>query len=226
MMKEAVIFLIFHLFVFIPIKSFGDNQAQDYYQTGKKFFQEENWQEAESQFSQAIQSDPDYVIAYIARGSVRVRLKNYEEALADLDFVIGIDSSYPEAFSSRGSAWIAMGDFEKAKADFDTALQLDPQFYRALYNRGNAYFKLKQDYYSALKDYNQVLALNPHHEGAWKKMEITKEKISQMEAGKLNQLKKQAEIFLLLESPTKVILGYCLKFFQRKKELVKSPSDL
>ena len=224
-MKQIIIFLIFHLFVFIPIKSFGDNQAQDYYQIGKKFFQEENWQEAEEQFSQAIQSDLKYVIAYIARGSTRVQLENYEEAFVDLNIAIGIDPSYPEAFSSRGVAWKLKGDFEKAKADFDKALQLNPQFYRAFYNRGNAYFKLKQDYYSALEDYNRVLALNPHHEGTWKKMEIAKQKISQIEASKLNQLKKQAEIFLLLESPTKAILGYCLKNFQRKKELA-SPSDL
>ena len=151
---------------------------------------------------------------------------NYEGALADLNFAIGKDPSYPDAFSNRGIVWTKKGNFEKAKADFDKAIQLDPQFYQAFYNRGNAYFRLKQDYYSALEDYRKVLDLNPHHEGARKKMDIAKQKISQQEAGKLHQLKRQAEIFLLLESPAKAILNYCLRVFKHKRKLTEDPSDL
>ena len=214
-MRQIITLLTFHFFVLIPIKSFGNDSAENFYNSGMRLIQAGMWQEAEQKLRQAIESDPDFADAYNVRGVVRINLNNYEGALTDLDTAITLAPNYDAAFTNRGTIWVAKGDYEKAKRDFDTALQLNPQSINALYNRGNAHVKLGKAYHLALADYQTVLALDPQHKDARNNLKLTKQAISQSENNRLDldELERLTKIFTPPEPPS---IWSCLNPFKKK----------
>ncbi|MEM9265204.1 MAG: tetratricopeptide repeat protein [Cyanobacteria bacterium P01_F01_bin.13] len=91
-------------------------------------------------YSQAIRLNPRYIDAYTAQGLLYIKLQNYTQAIKHMSHVIQLQQE--NAGESPGLA------------------RLEAKREHVFYHRGNAYFQ-KGDYADAIKDYTQVIQLNP-----------------------------------------------------------------
>ena len=96
-----------------------------------------------SDYSKAIEINPNYVDAYNNRGELLMNEKKYDLALSDIDKSIQLNPNYAKAFTPS---------IEKAKV---------------YYNRGLLYEYGFKQYDLALADYNTALKLNPKNSGLY-----------------------------------------------------------
>ena len=84
------------------------------------------YDKAMSEFTKAIELDPNFALAYGNRGWVYIKLGQYEQAVADCTKAIELDPDLALAYNSRGWAYIELGEYEQALADYNRAIELDP----------------------------------------------------------------------------------------------------
>lgn len=116
--------------------------------------------------SQAIEFDPQYTDAYLARGLVLHMQTKYADAVRDFSAAINLDGTVGDYFYYRGHAFYDMGNQENAISDYNNAIRLDgknPVYYL---NRGNAHTD-NEAYEQAKKDYTSCIALAPEDENAY-----------------------------------------------------------
>ncbi|MCX7680356.1 MAG: tetratricopeptide repeat protein [Anaerolineae bacterium] len=77
-------------------------------------------------FTWAIAQRPDFVLAYVKRGSVYLSLGKLNQALADADAALKLNSAEPSAWLLRGETLRLLGRPRRALEAFDRALALDP----------------------------------------------------------------------------------------------------
>jgi tetratricopeptide (TPR) repeat protein len=97
----------------------GPASAAQFHALGRKFIQDEKFEEAIGPLSEAIKLEPTLATAYNARGYCYSRIRKYKEALADFDEAIKLNPGYGNAYTNRAAARRALGD--KAGADTDQA---------------------------------------------------------------------------------------------------------
>lgn len=113
----------------------------------------------------------------MVQGNLRYQLGDYQQALDAYNQVISLDPNHGEAYNQRSTVRSAMGDYPGAMEDLETVknLALRAQLSResvpgetdapqpeANYQQGVE--KLNHgDFQGAIAEFNQVLALNPHH---------------------------------------------------------------
>ena len=102
-----------------------------------------------------IDSDSDDKIAYLARGSVYLKMNDSKNAIDDFDRALEIDANHPKAFHLRGLAHEMAGDDEEALRDFNRAIDIDPEYGAAFYSRASLLTKMGQED-SALDDMKMV----------------------------------------------------------------------
>ena len=82
---------------------------------------------ADADFSQAININPVYTLAYQYRAITRARLGNYEDALDDFAEAISLRPDQEGIYFSRGVTLLLSGRFGAAIEDFDTFIHYDPK---------------------------------------------------------------------------------------------------
>ena len=153
---------------------------------GDEFFETERFEEAISEYTKAIEIDPENAIAYNNRGVAHYKsLKNdgYEKAMADYDKAISLDPDFVTAYINRGNAhtnysrdhhthqfWVGLGSAIK---DYSEAIRLEPDNALFYYKRGSTYHNLafaypyytederRRDIGRAIEDYDKVISLAP-----------------------------------------------------------------
>jgi tetratricopeptide (TPR) repeat protein len=103
----------------------GSRDANRYYRQGRYLAEQENFEEAEKAFTQAIQVDPTLALALNARGYARLRLRRYQDAIEDCSQAIKLNPAYANAYLNRSVAKRAMGDIAGARDDQRHASELD-----------------------------------------------------------------------------------------------------
>jgi tetratricopeptide (TPR) repeat protein len=98
-----------------------------------------------------INADSDDKLAYLARGSVYLKMKDSKNAIDDFDRALEIDANHPKAFHLRGLAHEMAGDDDEALQDFNRAIDIDPGYGAAFYSRASLLTKMGQED-SALED--------------------------------------------------------------------------
>jgi len=78
-------------------------------------------------FTWAIQLDPGFAPAYVARGAVHLAQGELRLALADADEALEIDPTNGPAYALRGETLRLLGRAQPALEAFDQALSLDPE---------------------------------------------------------------------------------------------------
>jgi tetratricopeptide (TPR) repeat protein len=118
---------------------------------GLAYYSSTQYSSAEFSFTCVIRViDPDYLPAYMARGSVYARGFSYENAIEDYTKAIELDGSSMAAYNNRGVVYTAMQDYEKAAADFDKVLELDAAYIPG-YNNRSIVYAIQGDYDSAIE---------------------------------------------------------------------------
>lgn len=129
-----------------------------YFERGKLMARLQKHEEAEQDFSLALDMQPNAVDALLARSIERRILKKYESAFRDIFKAASIDSLNPKIYNSFGNLFVETKNYKEAINSFSKAISLQPKFSEAYNNR--AYAKiLTNDFSGAIKDCYKALEL-------------------------------------------------------------------
>ena len=96
-------------------------------QLGQKYLSQSSYTEAVTAFTEAIQLDPDSIVAYMGRAEAYLGLEQYEDAKTDYSTVLD-KAARPmqkaEAYAGRADALRYLGDLDGARQDYEAALSL------------------------------------------------------------------------------------------------------
>jgi hypothetical protein len=102
--------------------------SMEYYERGKQFFANNEYQRSILDFNKAIEINPDFAEAYLYRGLAYGVMKKYNDAITDFDEAILIDPNLAEAYYARGVTYAWKGDRVKANQDASAAVRIRPNF--------------------------------------------------------------------------------------------------
>lgn len=126
----------------------------------ENLYQNKQYAEAIDYYASVEAENPYYGNTYIRKSYSNYHLKNYKLALAELEKAYvykPLDSQY---FYMKGQFLDKKGDLEKALFYFDLLISMEPNKSRYRNYRGNIHLE-SQNFKSAIKDYNYVLAREP-----------------------------------------------------------------
>ena len=95
-----------------------------YYNIGVHKDELKDYYGAISDYTKAIELDPNYADAYSNRGSSKTDLKDYYGAIADYTKAIELDPNDTDSYANRGIAKEDLGDLNGACADWKKAAEL------------------------------------------------------------------------------------------------------
>jgi len=154
--------------------------AKAFFDKGVSYFDNIKYDDAITQFSEAIRLDPNYAEAYAMRGIVYARSYNHDMAIKDFDEAIRLNPKYDYAYARRGAAYTLKSQWDKsmrkldnitrdldnAVRDLDEAIRLNPNYDYYAY-RGDAY-RSKGQYDTAIRDLDEAIKQKPNFEWAYR----------------------------------------------------------
>ena len=163
-MINFIIVAINCFFLISPAHSLSTESSQiapdEFLQIGVNNIQLGNYQQAIKYFTQAIESNSNYTVAYGNRCLAYLQLEEYHNAVADCTVALNFAPNNIEAYLNRGLAEYRLGNYPAAILDHNRVIKLKPHDFRAYYNRGIANAALG-NHESAIQDYNLALTQTP-----------------------------------------------------------------
>lgn len=128
-----------------------DVRAYEYYLRGRQFFHRLRGNDmlyARQMFGQAIEIDPEFVLAWAGRADcyafvemyVKPDDQNRIEATRSSERALELDSTCAEPHASRGLAYLVNEQYDEAIEEFETAVRLNPNLFEPLYYYARASF--------------------------------------------------------------------------------------
>lgn len=136
--------------------------ANDYLARGTENFQKGQFDLAISDYSKAIDIDPQLAKAYNNRGLAYYNKRQYDSAISDYSKAIKIDPQFAKAYYNRGNTYEDKGQVDTAILDYSKAIEIDPQYAKAYNTRGLAYGS-KGQLDSAISDYSRAIEIDPQN---------------------------------------------------------------
>jgi tetratricopeptide (TPR) repeat protein len=154
---------LFTLFCLVLLSSsvFAQN-AKKHFKAGEDFIFMENYVDAIDQFTKAIELDPDFDKAYIARADAYEKVGKLKEAALDYDRASTfLDKT--EIFYAAGRLYYELGEYETAIERIDVALELKRTNMEAYHMLSKTYLA-QGKYNEALEECNAALGLKENSE--------------------------------------------------------------
>jgi Tfp pilus assembly protein PilF len=150
------------VFFFVVFQSHGDerNVADDWLNQAVEAARTNDLATALTNFTKAIELDPDFAEAYNGRATEKLRQGDIQGALEDYDRAIKLEPTLAAVYYNRGTARQAAVDSQGAMDDYNQCITLRPGFAPAYNNRGELE-RAKGHLDAALADFNQAIKLNP-----------------------------------------------------------------
>ncbi len=101
-----------------------DSPAEYAFQQGEEFANAEMWSDAVEAYTQALQLDPEYFDALLARSRAYVEQSQHENALTDLDRAVELQPDNSRARGDRAECLWRLSQYESAIEELDRALPL------------------------------------------------------------------------------------------------------
>jgi tetratricopeptide (TPR) repeat protein len=137
-------------------------ESEMYITLGQESLKEGEFDQAISDFSQAIEANPKYYKAFNSRGIAYYRKGQYDLAIADYSRAIKLYPKDSMIYLNRGISYAYTRQNNKAINDFNKAIQLNKDNFDAYYFRGIVY-KNKGQLDSALSDFNRAITIIPNN---------------------------------------------------------------
>jgi tetratricopeptide (TPR) repeat protein len=153
-----------------------ERTAEDYFYSGYSKANLKDYNGAITDYTKAIELNPNLAIAYNNRGLQKCDLKDYYGAIADYTKAIELNPNNAKAYSSRGTSKAYLKDYYGAIADHTKAIKLNPNDAETYYNRAHSKANLK-GYYGAIADYTKAIELNPNNADAYSNRGGSKENL-------------------------------------------------
>lgn len=132
----------------------------EYFERGRIFHSKGMFDNAISNFDEAIKRDPKLAIAYLYRGLSYGSRGDMNRAIADYDKAIEINPKGTEAYFFKGLAYMDRNEPEKAILEHTKALEVNPKYLQAYLKRAFAYV-MEGDNDRAIADANRAIKLEP-----------------------------------------------------------------
>lgn len=120
-------FSIFALLILTSLNTQAQNPKR-FFRVGEDFMLAGNYQDAVEQFTRAIDLQPDYDKAYLARADAYEKLGMISEAAQDFDRAATFLDKDQEVFYEAGRLYFELKDFDKAMDRLDKAILLKRNF--------------------------------------------------------------------------------------------------
>jgi tetratricopeptide (TPR) repeat protein len=134
--------------------------SEDYFRLGNACFFEGRYEDAITNYTNAIELDSNNPIVLNNRGVSLNKLGRDEEAFTDYDKAIELKPDYAIALNNRGVSLSRLGRYEEALTDYDKILELNSSCLEAEWNRGLLLDKLGR-HKEAISIYEKALELEP-----------------------------------------------------------------
>ncbi len=106
---------------------------------GTSYANKGQFDQAISDYTNAIEINPKYAEAYYARGIVYYDQGEYDQAISDFTKAIEINPKFAEAYYNRGIVYKNKDQYDQAISDYTKALEINPKYAKAYNNRGFIY---------------------------------------------------------------------------------------
>ncbi|MEP6924080.1 MAG: tetratricopeptide repeat protein [Pyrinomonadaceae bacterium] len=150
--------------------STNPNDIEAYYERGRAFMSNENFDQAIADFSHYISMNPakkEYLAdGYNNRATCYKHKNSLDMAIADYNKAIQLVPTNPLYYDNRGNVYSEKKSFDQAIADFSSAISSKPEYSTAYVGRGHAYMG-KNDYPSAFADFTKAIQINPDEAEAY-----------------------------------------------------------
>jgi tetratricopeptide (TPR) repeat protein len=127
---------------------------------------QEEYGEAMEHFTDAINLDPQFGVAYYNRAIVYRLLGEAELAKKDINKAIEVSHSLENAYFMRALIKKDLGDLDGALSDYNKANAENGEYTEVLFNRAYT-LKLMGDYDAALNDVESLVVLDPDNPANW-----------------------------------------------------------
>lgn len=155
-MKRIHLFLVL-LSVLFTIQVYSQNPKQ-YYKAGEDFMENKNYADAIDQFTKALEIDPDYADAYVARGYAYESDKQYQKAADDYNRAIVFDDKDEEILFRAAVVNYVLENYEEAKKFARMALDRKSKYLEAYQIQIKILLAL-EEYMSALDAAKKAIVL-------------------------------------------------------------------
>lgn len=136
-----------------------NDEAKRHYIRGLGYLKNGQFDNAIPALDHAIESDPQFALAYNDRGYAYLHKHEYDLAIADFSKALKL-KKHPHAYHNRGIAYRHKGENEDAISDQSKAIELKPMKSEPYYERGVAYLQNQQND-KAIDDFDQAITLKP-----------------------------------------------------------------
>ncbi len=123
------------------------------YNLGNAKWNSKDYSGAISEYTKAIEINPNYDKAYNNRASAKLELKDYTGAIADFTKAIEINPNHPNAYTNRDIAQQCLKEFQGGMSDSNKTAQ-------DLYESANLKYENK-DYEGAIDDLSKAIGIDP-----------------------------------------------------------------
>jgi len=135
-------------------------RARKHFKRGLKHYDAHQYDEAQREFTLAIEMAPDFADPLTGRGYIYSHKSDYQNALTDFSNAIRLNPFDADAWMGRAEARQIMGNYEESIADYDEAIRLYSDDAHFFHRRGDAH-SINGDIHRAIEDYRQAIALDP-----------------------------------------------------------------
>lgn len=132
--------------------------AKEIYERGLDKYNQQDYTGAIEDFNQALQLEPNKILAYYQRGYARAEIQDYKGAIEDFNKYMQYNPNDVDALDNRGNVYYNLGKYEQAITDLNKAIQINPKDSYAYNKRGLAYNE-QGKYEKAIADYNKAIEL-------------------------------------------------------------------
>lgn len=175
------------------IVGFGQT-SKDYLDRAAVKIKQKDFKGAISEFTKAIELNPNSEKAFVSRGLMKDLIKDYPGAIADYSKGLEINPGNKDIYNVRGIAKVKLDDYRGAMLDFEKGKDVVyPQGKEEFFfYRGLAKTKLK-DFLGGVEDYDKAIALKSNYGAAYYNRGISKLLLRQKDNGCLD-LSKAGEL--------------------------------
>jgi len=132
---------------------------------GEAAFFADDFSQAITEYSRAVQADPKSADAYFRRGSAYLKSIELDSANRDFDEALRLDPGFYLALANRAVVALAQRNLPAARRDLDQAIRINPK-YAPLYASRSALCALMDQHDEALADAKIALQLDPKNREA------------------------------------------------------------
>ena len=166
--------------------------SKHYRESGYNKLQSNDYYGAISDFTKAIEIDPNDGYAYRGRGIAKYRLQDYYGAISDCTKLIEINPNQADGYAIRGDAKYWSQDFVGAINDYYKVIEIAPT--KDIYSMiGKAKYWVT-DYYGAISDFTKAIEIDPNYVYAYNERGSSKHSLKDY-YGAISDFTKAIEIY-------------------------------